>query len=139
MKKNILIYGVALAAVATLLSVLQYHILIRSFSFELYLLMIALLFTAVGVWAGKKLTGTPASGQHAFIPNREAIAYLGLSDRELEVLMLLAEGLSNQDIADRLYISKNTVKTHLSNIFSKLDARRRTQAIKKARSLKIIR
>ncbi len=139
MKKEILIYGIALAAAATLLSVLQYHFLVRSFSFELYLLMIALLFTVVGVWAGKKMTGTPATGRQEFIPNHEAIAYLGLSDRELEVLMLIAEGLSNQDIADRLFISKNTVKTHLSNIFSKLDASRRTQAIKKARSLKIIR
>lgn len=134
-----LIYGIALAALATLLGLLQYHFLIRSFSFELYLLMIALLFTAVGVWAGKKLTGSSVTARHDFTPNHEAIAYLGLSDRELDVLMLLAEGLSNQDIADRLFISKNTVKTHLSNIFSKLDARRRTQAIKKARSLKIIR
>jgi DNA-binding CsgD family transcriptional regulator len=139
MTRKVIIYGIALALLATLLSVLQYHWLIRSFPFEIYLFVLALLFTAMGVWAGKKLTGTSATVRQDFKANHEAISYLGLSDRELEILLLIAEGLSNRDIADRLYISTNTVKTHISNLFSKLDVNRRTQAIKKARSLKIIR
>lgn len=139
MTKKVIIYGVALALLATLLSVLQYYFLIRTFSFEIYLLVLALLFTVIGLWAGKNMTGTNSAKQLDFEPNKEAINYLGLSDRELEVLLLIAEGLSNKDIADRLYISTNTVKTHISNLFSKLDANRRTEAIKKARSLKIIR
>lgn len=139
MTKKVIIYGVALALLATLLSVLQYYFLIRTFSLEIYLLVLALLFTVIGLWAGKNLTGTNSAKQLDFEPNKEAINYLGLSDRELEVLLLIAEGLSNKDIADRLYISTNTVKTHISNLFSKLDANRRTEALKKARSLKIIR
>lgn len=139
MTKRVIIYGVALALLATLLSVLQYYFLIRTFSLEIYLLVLALLFTVIGLWAGKNLTGTNSAKQLDFEPNKEAINYLGLSDRELEVLLLIAEGLSNKDIADRLYISTNTVKTHISNLFSKLDANRRTEALKKARSLKIIR
>lgn len=138
MTKKVIIYGVALALLATLLSVLQYYFLIRTFSLEIYLLVLALLFTVIGLWAGKNLTGTNSAKQLDFEPNKEAINYLGLSDRELEVLLLIAEGLSNKDIADRLYISTNTVKTHISNLFSKLDANRRTEALKKARSLKII-
>lgn len=139
MTKRVIIYGVALALLATLLSVLQYYFLIRTFSLEIYLLVLALLFTVIGLWAGKNMTGTNSAKQLDFEPNKEAINYLGLSDRELEVLLLIAEGLSNKDIADRLYISTNTVKTHISNLFSKLDANRRTEALKKARSLKIIR
>lgn len=100
--------------------------------------LIALLFTGVGVWAGHKLTGGLSRDIREFKPNRKAIAYLGISDRELDVLEFMAEGLSNREIAERLYISINTVKTHVSSILSKLEADRRTQAIQKARSLKII-
>lgn len=138
MTRKILIYGLSLAVLATLLSVLEYSHLIKVFPTEIYIACIALLFMGIGIWAGRKLTVSSGT-KRDFKPNQKAIDYLGISERELEVLKLIAEGLSNDEIAGKLFISINTVKTHVSNIFTKLKADRRTQAIQKARSLKIIR
>jgi DNA-binding NarL/FixJ family response regulator len=138
MISKILIYGLFLAVLATVLTLLQYSHFIRAFPTEIYIACIALLFTGIGIWAGRKLTVRTGT-KRDFKPNQKAIDYLGISERELDVLKLIAEGLSNDEIAGKLFISINTVKTHVSNIFTKLNADRRTQAIQKARSLKIIR
>lgn len=138
MIKKIVAYGVALAALTVLLNAFHYHYMVRNFTIELYIGLIALIFAGMGIWAGKKLTLRNRKSNSEFQPNRKAIEYLGISERELEVLKLVAAGHSNRDIAEQLYISTNTVKSHISNLFSKLGARRRTLAVKKARSLKIL-
>lgn len=136
MTKTIFIYSAAIAASAFALQWLDYQYSIRIFSTELYVVVIAVGFAALGIWIGHRLTsGTPAP---PFEKNRRAIRYLRISDREYQVLQLLAEGHSNKEIADRLFVSANTVKTHLASLYSKLDVGRRTQAVQKARSLKII-
>lgn len=100
----------------------------------------AILFTALGIWVGKKLTSRNAMGSQKteFQPNKSAIKSLDISDRELEVLAQLGNGKSNQEIADILFISINTVNTHLSSVYKKLEVSRRSLAVKKARTLKLI-
>ncbi len=90
----------------------------------------------LGVWVGNKLT--PKKQVAEFQRNEEALSYLGISEREYDVLLLLAEGLSNKEIAESLFVSLNTVKTHLNNLYSKLEVSRRTQAVQKARELRLI-
>jgi NarL family two-component system response regulator LiaR len=140
MQKLILIYALSLAALIGLLKFLQYKYLIRDLSIEFYLGLLAILFTAVGIWAGRKLTsqGKKVSNNQIFSRDESVVQKLGLSKRELEVLEYMASGLSNQEIADKIFVSLNTVKTHTSNLFVKLDAKRRTQAIQRARDLKLI-
>lgn len=104
--------------------------------------LIATLFAVLGIWAGRKLTRKPKPAE-AFIapefrPKEEVLKQLGMTPRELEVLEQMALGLSNQEIAEKLYVSLNTVKTHTSNVFSKLDVQRRTQAIQRAKALGLI-
>lgn len=116
---------------------------------EFYILSVAVLFTAAGSWMGLKLSKpkvktivvekeiiierTPEPGI-----NQNAIESLNLSKRELEILQLMAEGLTNNEIGERLFLSVNTIKTHLSRIFEKLDVTRRTQAVDKAKKLRIL-
>jgi DNA-binding CsgD family transcriptional regulator len=135
--RTILIYGVLLAAGAYGLRWLEYQYVIRTHATETYVVLIALAFLGLGLWAGARLFRRPPPGP--FAPNRQACATLGVSDRELEVLTLLAAGRSNKEIANQLELSPNTVKTHVSKLFEKLEARRRTQAISRARELGIIR
>ncbi len=137
MKKTIILYGLALAALVFLLEYFEYRFLVRDLSTEFYILIIAVLFTGLGLWLGQKLTG-PKTVPVSFQKNEKALDYLGISERELEVLILVSEGLSNQEIAGRLFVSINTVKTHLSKLYEKLEVKRRTQAVEKAKSLKLI-
>lgn len=130
-------YGVALAVLAWLLEWLDFRWRVRAGAVELYVALIAVIFAGLGVWVGRRLTARPAPSS-GFEPNRNAIEYLGLTDRELELLGLVAEGCSNREIAKRAFISTNTVKTHLKSVFQKLDVSRRTQAVRKARELRII-
>ena len=139
MFRTILIYGVLLAAGAFGLRWLEYQYVIRTHATETYLVLIALAFMGLGIWAGARLFRRPAPGPGPFTPNRQACASLGVSDRELEVLELLAAGRSNKEIAQQLAVSPNTIKTHVANLFDKLEARRRTQAISRARELGILR
>ena len=96
-----------------------------------------LTFTVLGVWFGVRIAGPNA--ERGFEKNTAASKYLGITDREFEVLELLAAGRSNREIAEALHISANTVKTHLGHLYGKLDVSRRTQAINKAKSLRLIR
>lgn len=134
---RVAVYGVALALLAWLLAWLDFRTRVRAGSGELYVAAVAILFTGLGAWAGRRLTlGTRRPS--LFEENRRAVDTLGISDRELELLGLLAEGCSNKEIARRASISVNTVKTHLSSLYGKLDVSRRTQAVRKARELRIL-
>ena len=151
--RHALLYGLSLAAVLVLLQVVEYRFLLISNSFEIYIATIAILFTILGVWLASRLMRPKVETQVETIivekevhvvatpakeVNEAERVKLGLSARELEVLALMAEGLSNQEIAERLFVSLNTVKTHTSNLFEKLDVKRRTQAVGKAKELHII-
>lgn len=142
MKKTILLYGLALAVLIFGLKILEYRYIMRDLSIEFYMGVIAVAFTILGVWAGLKLVRPKKviveKPITEFRLNEAMLHQLGLSKREHEVLELMAHGYSNQEIADRLFISLNTVKTHTANIFIKLDVKRRTQAVQKAKSLALI-
>lgn len=144
MRKTAIIYGLALAALILVLKLLQYRYLVRDLSIEFYMGALAVMFTVVGAWAGLKLTRrktivvqTTVSAE-PFQPDPSRLERLGISKREHEVLELMAQGLSNQEIADRMFVSLNTVKTHSANLFSKLDVKRRTQAVQKGKELLLI-
>jgi len=134
MKKTILIYGLSLAVLVFLLEYFEYRYFVHELSTEVFVFFIALIFTGLGLWAGKKLTNQTKIESPPF----EQIRYLKISERELEVLELVAQGLSNKQISDKLFVSVNTTKTHLSHLYEKLDVKRRTQAVEKAKSLNLI-
>ena len=119
-----------------LLKYLEYRLWIRELSVIHYVGIVAILFAVLGVWVGRKLS---SSENRVFVPTTartdvaEILRAKGISQREYEVLQLMSKGYSNQEIADKLFISLNTVKTHTSNLFQKLGARRRTQAIEHAK------
>ena len=137
MLRTILIYGVLLAAGAFGLRWLEYQYVIRTHATETYLVLIALAFLGLGIWVGARLFRR--APPEPFAPNTRVRETLGVSDREFEVLELLAAGRSNKEIAQSLELSPNTVKTHVANLFEKLEANRRTEAISRARELGMIR
>jgi DNA-binding CsgD family transcriptional regulator len=128
-------YGIALAALAFLLGWLDYQHVVHAWTTEFYVTCIAIICVALGIWVGNRLTAMPRS---EFARNEAAIASVGISARECEVLEMLAAGHANKVIARRLGISPNTVKTHVSRLFEKLEVASRTQAIGKARALDIL-
>lgn len=136
MKRIVMLYALGLAAGAFLLQWLQYNYLVHTFPTEIYIGLIALGFAALGVWAGMRLARRPASA--TFEKNTAALASLGITPREQEVLALLAAGKSNKEIAQKLGVSPNTVKTQVASLYQKLEVQRRTQAVQKARELAII-
>lgn len=124
-----------------LLKVIEYKYLVRDIPLEFYIGTIAVIFTALGIWAGLRLTRPKVVEIEVNAPferDDAALQKTGISKREFEVLGLISEGLSNQDIADRLFVSTSTVKTHVSNVLAKLNANRRTEAIAKAKEMRII-
>jgi DNA-binding NarL/FixJ family response regulator len=137
----ILLYGAGLAALLFILHWLEWRFMVFDHAIELYSAGLAIVFTGLGIWLAVKLTrpkGGTEGASTAAGPDPKTLEKLGISERELEVLQLMAEGLSNQEIADRLFVSLNTIKTHSSRIFEKLDVRRRTQAVETARRLRLI-
>jgi DNA-binding CsgD family transcriptional regulator len=143
MKKHILIYGLCGGLLIVLLKLIEYRFLVVEHSVEIYGGVIAAFFAAVGIWLGLKLTRkkeiiverelivekevpVPVG---PFTLNEDRRRELGITPRELEILELISRGLSNREIADQLFVSENTVKTHSSRLFDKLNARRRTQAV----------
>jgi DNA-binding NarL/FixJ family response regulator len=137
MWKQIALYGLLLALGTFALQWLDYQRLARAYSTDLYVTLIAVAFLAVGVYIGSRVLGK-AQEPAPFDGNPKAQASLGISGRELEVLRELAAGRSNKEIAAKLAVSPNTVKTHTARLFEKLGARRRTDAINKARELGIL-
>ncbi len=134
--KLVAAYGAALAAGALALQWLDYDRLARSRPGEIYTALIAVAFLALGVFLGMRVFAAPKPAP--FDGNPNAVASLGISPRELVVLKELAAGRSNKDIARRLEVSPNTVKTHLARLYEKLGAERRTDAVNRARELGII-
>lgn len=130
------LYALALAAGALALQWVQYNYLVRAFPVEVYIGLIALAFAGLGVWAGMRLARRPAP--EVFEKNAAALASLGITSREQQVLDLLAAGKSNKEIAAKLGISPNTVKTQVASLYQKLEVQRRTQAVQKARELALI-
>ena len=147
--KQIIIYGIALAVLLFLLKWLETRYILIDQQLDIYLGIIAVLFTAFGIWLALKIRKPKvetviiekkivlATGPD-FILNEDEMRRLNLSKRELEVLQLMADGLSNQEIAERLFVSLNTIKTHSAQIFEKMEVKRRTQAVDMAKRLSII-
>ncbi len=137
MARTIILYAVALALAAFVLNWLELRYYARAFTTEIYIAILAVGFIALGIWAGVKLTPRRA-GAEPFARNEAAVRSLRLSPRECEILALLASGESNKEMARRLGISPNTVKTHVARIYEKLEVQKRVQAIEKARFLALI-
>jgi two-component system, NarL family, response regulator LiaR len=147
--RSILIYGLSMAALLFLLKWLELRFIIIDHAFEIYVGIIAILFTSLGIWLALKLAKPKiktvvvekevrVNSSEPFRLNEAEVNRLGLSKRELEVLQLISEGMSNQEIGERLFVSVNTVKTHTSRLFEKLDVKRRIQAIEKAKRIGLI-
>lgn len=140
MNRTVLKYGMAMAALIVLLKIVEYrYFVFGDLTAEFFVGFIAFLFTGLGVWVGWKLTRrTVVVRDPDFVPDSAALESLGISKRELEVLELIAQGLSNREIAEKLFLSPHTVKSHSSSLFVKLGARRRTEAIKRAKELGVL-
>ncbi len=154
--KETIIYGICLAFLLFLLKWLELRFILFDHSFEIYIGFIAIIFTSLGIWLALKLSRRDSLGTKPtietvvvekevyvtrngnFILNTSLISQLELSKRELEILGLLARGHSNQEIAAKLFVSLSTVKTHLQHLFEKLEVKRRTQAVEKAKRLDLI-
>lgn len=136
MWKQLVGYGALLGAGTVALQWLDYQRLARMHSGDIYLFLVALAFLGLGIFLGLRVFAAPPPAP--FDGNPKALAALGLSERELEVLQELAAGHANKEIAARLHVSPNTVKTHVARVFEKLGARRRTDAIRRARELGIV-
>ncbi|MBD1391965.1 response regulator transcription factor [Mucilaginibacter glaciei] len=145
--RSVIGYGLLLAALLFFLKWLEWRFVIVNYSLEIYVGLTAILYTALGIWLALKLI-TPKTNTvyveaesypiEAFVQYEFELQKSGISNRELDVLQLMAQGLSNQQIAERLFVSLNTVKTHSSKLFEKLQVQRRTQAIEKAKRLNLI-
>lgn len=149
--KATIIYSLSLALLLFLLKWLELRFIIIDHSFEIYIGFIAVIFTGLGIWLALKLSKPKIetvvvekeviisrSGKADFVRDAAVVAQLELSKRELDVLELLAKGHSNQEIASTLFVSLSTVKTHNQHLFEKLDVKRRTQAVEKAKRLNLI-
>jgi DNA-binding CsgD family transcriptional regulator len=143
--RDILVYGVASGLLIAVLKLTEYRFLVIEHSVEIYAGIVAVLFAALGISLGltlrQKRTAEPRPSVQAegpFEPDRTRIDDLGITPRELEILGLIAAGHSNREIADRLHVSENTVKTHSSRLFDKLGAKRRTQAVQIGKASRLI-
>ena len=143
--RQIILYSISLALLLLFMQYFHYRLVLIRHTESVYTGVVALVCCAAGIWAGNQIAGKWNRKQPAVVPEKEqpapdekALAALNITPREYEVLQLIAEGLSNQEIAERLFLSLNTVKTHTSNVFSKLDVQRRTQAIQKAKEMGIL-
>jgi two-component system, NarL family, response regulator LiaR len=162
-KRTILGYGALGGLLIALLRVVEYRYLVLEHSLEIYGGLIAALFSGLGIWVGLSLTRSPARVVVKEVPvpvevpvrievpievpvrfsapferNTTRMAEIGITPRELEILEAMAEGLSTREIGARLFVSENTVKTHTSRLFDKLSARRRTQAVQRAKEAGLI-
>jgi two-component system, NarL family, response regulator LiaR len=145
--RDVLLYGLAGGLLIAFLKLIEYHYLVVDYSVEIYVALVAALFAAVGIRLGLTITpkrqalpsdALPAQSATPFILDEAGVARLGITPRELEILGLIATGLSNREIAGRLFVSENTVKTHLCRLFDKLGAKRRTQAVQIGKTARLI-
>ncbi|HSJ62897.1 MAG TPA: response regulator transcription factor [Gemmatimonadaceae bacterium] len=153
MRKTVLVYGILGGVLIAALQFIEYRFLVLEHSLEIYGGLVALLFSVLGIWLGLKLTRrretvvvrqvtvpveVPVPVGAPFQRNETRLEQLGITKRELEILEAMADGLSNREIAERLYVSENTVKTHAARLFDKLSAKRRTQAVQRAKEAGLI-
>ena len=159
MKKTVLGYGILGGVLVAALKFVEYRFLVLEHSLEIYGGIVALIFSALGIWLGLKLTRTretvvvrevpvrvevqvpvpvPVPAGRPFARNETRLEQLGITPREMEILEAMAAGLSNREMAARLFVSENTVKTHAARLFDKLSARRRTQAVQRAKEAGLI-
>jgi len=145
MKRTVLLYGLLGGILVVGLKLVEYRFLVLEHSLEIYGGIVALIFSGLGIWLGLKLTRTRVVVREVPVPvagpferNEARLGELGITPRELEILEAMAAGLSNREIAERLFVSENTVKTHTARLFDKLSARRRTQAVQRAKEAGII-
>jgi NarL family two-component system response regulator LiaR len=145
--RDILLYGVCGGVLIAVLKLTEYRFLVVEHSVEIYVALVAALFAGLGIWLGLTLTRKkptmiikeiPAQAADPFVADEARVSRLGITARELEILGLIATGLSNREIADRLFVSENTVKTHSSRLFDKLGAKRRTQAVQIGKTARLI-
>lgn len=146
--KQSILYGVSLAVMLFLLRWLEWNLVVVSHAFEIYIGIIALIFTALGSWLAIKLTRPKTHtiviekevflNRAEFTINDSQLQHYGISPRELEVLQLIAKGHTNNEIAEQLFVSLNTVKSHSQNLFLKLGVNRRTQAVQEAKKAGLI-
>jgi DNA-binding NarL/FixJ family response regulator len=150
-KKTVLAYGILGGVLIAVLKSVEYRYLVLEHSLEIYGGIVALLFSVLGIWLGRKLTRVretvvvrevpvevPVPAAAPFRRDDARVAQLGITPRELEILEAMAAGLSNREIAERFFVSENTVKTHAARLFDKLSARRRTQAVQRAKEAGLI-
>jgi DNA-binding CsgD family transcriptional regulator len=143
-----LVYGLCGGVLIVLLKYFEYRFLVVEHSLEIYGGVIAALFAGLGIWLGSKLRKKPATeilvkeilvpAPAEFVINGLKVRELGVTPRELEILQLMADGMSNREIAEKLFVSENTVKTHSSRLFDKLSAKRRTQAVQIGKEMGLI-
>ena len=156
MRKHVLLYGLLGGVLIAVLKFIEYRWLVVEHSIEIYGGLVAVVFASFGIWLGLRLTRLTRLTRPAhhtetvvvrevmveapieFVRDQEKCASLGITPRELQILALIAEGLSNKEIAARVFVSENTVKTHSSRVFDKLGARRRTQAVQLGKELRLI-
>jgi len=149
--RDILLYGVAGGLLIAVLKVTEYRFLVVEHSLEIYGALVAALFAGLGIWLGQTLTRkkssviikevpaqAPVQPMGPFVADETRVSQLGITPREMEILGLIATGLSNREIAGRLFVSENTVKTHSSRLFDKLGAKRRTQAVQIGKTARLI-
>jgi len=145
--RDILLYGVCGGVLIAVLKLTEYRFLVVEHSVEIYGALVAVLFAGLGIWLGQTLTRkkpaviikeVPAPVTGPFVADETRVSQLGITPRELEILGLIATGLSNREIAGRLFVSENTVKTHSSRLFDKLGAKRRTQAVQTGKTARLI-
>ena len=142
-----LIYGLCGGVLIVILKLVEFRFLVVQHSIEIYGGIVAVIFASLGIWLGLKLTKkqevlivkeVPVPATQPFALNEQRLKDIGITRRELEILELIAQGMSNREIADKLFVSENTVKTHSSRLFDKLGARRRTQAVQLGKEMGLI-
>jgi DNA-binding CsgD family transcriptional regulator len=147
MRKYVLLYGLLGGVLIAALRLIEYRWLVVEHSVEIYGGLVAAVFASLGIWLGLRLTRhtetvvvreVMVEAPVNFVRDETKLASLGITPRELEILQLIAEGLSNKEIAERVFVSENTVKTHSSRVFDKLCARRRTQAVQLGKEYRLI-
>jgi DNA-binding CsgD family transcriptional regulator len=153
MKRHVLIFGVVGGFLIDALQYTEYRFVIIEHSVELYSALVAILFATFGIWLGLRITRSretiretvvvrevlvATEAPEPFAPNTASQQTLGITARELEILTLIARGLSNREIATQLFVSENTVKTHCARAFDKLGAARRTQAVQRGKELGLL-
>ncbi|HEY7233498.1 MAG TPA: response regulator transcription factor [Gemmatimonadaceae bacterium] len=146
MRKTVLLFGLLGGVLIAGLKLIEYRFLVVEHSLEIYGGLVALIFSTCGIWLGLRLTRgrdvaaspSPVRASESFVVDGARLDALGITPREHEILELIAAGLSNREIAQKLFVSENTVKTHSSRLFGKLNAKRRTQAVQRAKEAGLI-